>query len=760
MIQQRWTWSAGVGLAVGLLGVLMGLSPAGLALEEQFGLDGLFRVRGPRPAPPEVVVITIDKESADYFQLPNEPRKWPRHLHAQLVDNLTRAGAAAVGFDIHFAESRDPVQDRQFAQAIQRAGNVVLFEHLQKEAQPLAGSAGEVFGEMVAERRIPPIPSLAQAAVTTAPFPLPKVPVKVSQFWLFKGGAGDAATLPTVMFQLYALPIYADLLRILRSVTPEAQALPPDVDTLRRNRDLPRVMEQLRWLFQKPAIREQFATHLATDRTLAPRPRQLLTALLHVYRDQSSRYLNYYGPPRSLTTLPYHQVWQAVGDPVHPLPELHGKLVLVGFSERLQPEQKDGFYTVYSQEQSGLDISGVEIAATALANMIADHPVRPLDSRWMVVLLFGWGLVAGLAVSARRLRWGLSALMIAGVVWFVVAVHVFSVQALWLPLMVPLVLQAPLAGVAALLWRYRALGRERNRIRAAFRHYLPERAVAALARDLRAAPGGELLYGVCLATDAARYTGLAERLPPAELAALLNRYYEALFAPVRRHGGFVSDVVGDAMLAIWAHATPEVAQRAQACQAALDVALAAEQFRMAPDSGGLGTRIGLHAGQILLGNVGTTDHVEYRAVGDIVNTASRLQDLNKILGTRVLASRETVDGLDQFLRRDVGVFRLPGKSNPTAVLELRGLAGTATDTGRALLEDFAAARREFSAGRFQEARTGFAHCLERDPEDGPARYYLALTERFLVIPPATGWDGILAVSDLQSSPVVTSSNRH
>lgn len=760
MIKQRWTWGAGLGLAVGLLGVLVGLLPAGLALEEQFGLDGLFRMRGPRPAPSEVVVITIDKVSAEYFQLPNEPRKWPRHLHAQLVDNLARAGAAVIGFDIHFAEPRDPVQDRRFAQAVQRAGNVVLFEHLQKEVRDVTRPAGDVTGEIVTERRIPPIPMLAQAAVATAPFPLPKVPVKVSQFWLFKGGAGDVATLPTVMFQLYAQAVYPELLRLLREITPDAQGLPADVDALRRERDLPRVMEQLRWLFQQPVIREQFGVRLTADRALAPETRRMLTALAHLYQDRPSRYLNYYGPPRSLTTLPYHQVWQANGGRDQLSPDLRGKLVLVGFSERLQPEQKDGFYTVYSQEKSGLDISGVEIAATALANMIADNPVRPLDSSWLIALLFSWGLLAGLVASSRHFRWGLSALVVAGLVWLVAAVQLFTAHALWLPIIVPLVVQAPLAGVAALLWRYREVGRERNRIRQAFRHYLPERAVTALARDLHAAPGGELLYGVCLATDAAHYSGLAERMPPTELAALLNRYYESLFAPVRHHGGFVSDVVGDAMLAVWAQATPEASQRAQACQAALEIALAAEHFRATPGSGGLRTRIGLHAGQILLGNVGTVDHFEYRAVGDIVNTASRLQDLNKTLGTRVLVSRETVDGLDQFLLRDVGVFRLSGKSIPTPVLELRGLAVTETDAGRALLEIFSASLRDFSAGRFEAARTGFVQCLERDPEDGPTRFYHSLCERFLANPPAPEWDGILSVSELQSSPAVAPGNRH
>jgi len=239
-------------------------------------------------------------------------------------------------------------------------------------------------------------------------------------------------------------------------------------------------------------------------------------------------------------------------------------------------------------------------------------------------------------------------------------------------------------------------------------------------------------------------------MAPEALAALMNRYYESLFQPVREHGGFVSDVVGDAMLAVWAQVKPDAGQRAQACRAALDVAQAAERFSQSLESAGLSTRIGLHAGPILLGNIGAADHFEYRAVGDIVNTAARLQALNKLLGTRVLVSRETVDGLDEFRVRDLGVFLLPGKTRPTAVLELQGVAQTATHVGLGLAQDFATALREFKERGFARARTSFVQLLERFPQDGPSRYYLALCEHYLARPPGPAWDGVVTVAGNQA----------
>lgn len=735
-----------LGLVAGLVGALLSIAPVGLELEENFGLDRLFLWRGARPVPTDVVIVTLDKASARRFNLPNEARKWPRQLHARLIENLSQAGASVVGFDIHFEEPRDPVQDANLARALEAAGNVVLFEYLKKEAHPLINGAGEST-EVLTESLIPPMPALARTAVATAPFPLPKVPVKVSQYWLFKEGAGDAPTLPVVMFQLHAQAAYPDLRRMLQDISPAASELPQDITTVIRDRKLRTVMEQLRLLLHEPGVSTRLLARIASLSELSEPKRRQLDALVHIYSERNSRYLNYYGPPRSITTIPFYEVWQASSRTAAAALGLRGKLVLVGFSERLQPEQKDGFYTVYSQEASGLDISGVEIAATALANMIDNNPVRVLPMATLVTLVLAWGMLIGFVALWRRASLAIAVVLGLAAVYLLLALQVFSSQALWLPLVVPLAIQMPAVLFAALLWHYRDVAHERNRIRQAFRNYLPERAVAALARDLSAMPGGELMHGVCLATDAARYTALAERTAPEELASLMNRYYQALFQPVHAHGGFVSDVVGDAMLAVWAQVKPDAAQRTHACSAALDVAQMAQRFSQSLDSRGLATRIGLHAGPILLGNIGTAEHFEYRAVGDIVNTAARLQALNKTLGTNILASRETTDGLSEFQVRELGLFRLPGKNLATAVVELRGLSSVADPDEQALIQSFAQALHDFNARHFSAAHSSFAGILEQFPQDGPSRYYLNLCERYLAQPPDATWDGVVRLAE-------------
>ena len=75
-----------LGVGAGIVGCIASLTPFGLSIEENLGLEILFHLRGHRTPPPEVVVVSIDKESSDRFDLPNTERKFPRSLHADLTE--------------------------------------------------------------------------------------------------------------------------------------------------------------------------------------------------------------------------------------------------------------------------------------------------------------------------------------------------------------------------------------------------------------------------------------------------------------------------------------------------------------------------------------------------------------------------------------------------------------------------------------------------------------------------------------------------
>lgn len=230
--------------------------------------------------------------------------------------------------------------------------------------------------------------------------------------------------------------------------------------------------------------------------------------------------------------------------------------------------------------------------------------------------------------------------------------------------------------------------------------------------------------GACVLTDAARYTSFAETVDPASTVAFINRYLEVLFGPVFDNGGFVSDVKGDSMLAVWADDSPARELRARVCRACLSIADAAARFGASLPGRGFATRIGAYFGPLALASVGAFSHYEYRAVGDTVNTSSRLQDLNKELGTRVLVSASLAEGLGEFLFRDLGSFELRGKRNRVHVFELLAAREAATLRERRLCEEFSAALAAYQGGRWPQAHRLLRDLCARYPGDGPSRYYL------------------------------------
>ena len=115
----KWFKQFLLGSLIGLLGVFLHLSPLGLALEEKFGLEWLFHLRGAVPAPDDVIVIAIDQPSANHLGLPIAPRLWPRDLHARLIDKLTEAGARVIIFDLIFdSPSASSENDEKLAHAM------------------------------------------------------------------------------------------------------------------------------------------------------------------------------------------------------------------------------------------------------------------------------------------------------------------------------------------------------------------------------------------------------------------------------------------------------------------------------------------------------------------------------------------------------------------------------------------------------------------------------------------------------------------
>ena len=740
-----------LGSLIGLLGVLAILTPVGSQLEEDLGLSWLFHLRGAITAPREVVVVAIDKLSADQLGLPRTPSLWPRNLHARLIERLSKAGAQVIAFDLRFdTPSSVPEFDVELASAMSKAGNVVVVERLDSEESHLIiDRAGGSYSAGTMIKSAPLLPIIADAALAHAAFPLPRAS-RVNDYWAFKTSAGDAPTLPVVVLQLVALEAYKDFVHLLHNVNPlHAAQLPSNKNAV--------VVEDLiltlHGIFtEEPQIAQHMLLELGRDLRVNPRNKLLIQSLLSLYAGGDVRYLNFYGPPRTVQTVPYYQALQSTHRSVaSDLTEndFEGKVVFVGFSAATQPEQdriRDDYHTVFSQSD-GLYISGVEIAATAFANLLEDRPIRPLSFAINLGAIFLWGCAIVIAYTALPHRTSIIrgtgfVLLSLGLIFIYVyiAYHQFINAGRWLPLIVPLC-QVPVALFGAVLLQYYGVKREREILNKAFVKFVPERVVTEILKS--AGPittSNRLVYGTCLATDAEMYTTLSEQMNPAQLGVLMNDYYATMFEPVSRHGGIVSDVVGDAMLAIWATSSDDLLSRKDACLACLDIAAALEHFNQGEGRPPLHTRIGLHSGEMFLGTIGALHHYEYRAVGDMVNTTNRIQGLNKYLHTRVLVSDKVIEELDDFLARPVGSFLLAGRTSPVRIAELMARKQDASSEQIWLCEIFANAMRAYESQEWPGGCHNFSEILKAFPNDGPARFYLKRCQDYRETAPVGSWD--------------------
>ena len=690
---------------IALGGVLAIAAAPWIDIEQELGLPWLYAARGAVRAPDEVVVVAIDEASAQKLGVSEKPRDWPRSLHAELVRYLAQAGARVVAFDLTFDTSSHPAgQDAEFAAALSAAGNVLVTESVREDKLPLDGPGGRPGASVVIEKLVLPIPVIEAAVQGHAPFVVPKSS-RVDEYWTFRGGAADAPTLPVLAAQFYA-----------------------------------------------------GERHQSSDADAPPEPQRerIHNALTYLHLSGETSYLNLYGPPHTIRTVPYFRVIEAAraqatpGDP-HALgpTEFRGKAVFVGFSASSpggQDRLRDDYRTVFSRAD-GLDVSGVELAATAFANLLEDRPLRPAGAAWQLAIVATWALMLAVVCHALRPSHAVAAAGVLVAVYLWGVYDRFAGAAWWWPSVIPIGVQVPLALFAGIWFHEREASRQREAIKEAFGYFLPSAMVDQLAHNIEAvSQANRLVFGSCLSTDVSKYTTLAEAMDPRQLGELLNEYFAELFVPVERSGGVVMDVVGDAMVAVWTAPVSNADIRRKACEAALEIVAAVDRFNAAPARRPpLPTRFGLHSGDILIGNVGASHHYEYRAVGDIINTASRLQGLNKVLGTRLLASVATVEGLDGLLTRPMGSFLLAGKATALQVVELLGLQISASPADARLCERFTKALTSYRSREWRDAAEQLTQILSEVPDDGPSRFLLTRCTELLARPPDDSWNPTIEV---------------
>lgn len=319
---------------------------------------------------------------------------------------------------------------------------------------------------------------------------------------------------------------------------------------------------------------------------------------------------------------------------------------------------------------------------------------------------------------------------------------------LFLPIIAP-TLTLLLAAVAQSGYKYVEVSRERNHIRNAFNHYLSTDVINEIISDpSRLRLGGEKRVLTAMFTDVKGFSSISETLDPEDLVKLLNRYLSEMSDIVLQLRGTIDKFEGDAIISFFGAPVTYDDHASRACQAAvrmkkietyLNEHFMAEELSPHP----LATRIGINTGEMVVGNMGTANRMDYTIMGHSVNLAARLEGVNKQYGTWILTSELTRNETgDAFTARQLDRVRVVGVSQPVRLYEILDEADLAPEQTVQLVDEFHHGLELFEHREWGEAGSIFSRLNREFPDDGPSKTFFERCTKFQSEEPPKDWDGV------------------
>jgi adenylate cyclase len=716
-----------IGIALSALRVT-GCRP--LDLLDLRALDYRLQQRGVEPAAPQVVIVAVDEASL------KEVGRWPwsRALQARLLKKIAAGGPAVIGVDIIQAEPTSPCalddldgkldeqcraaveqavrgargDDAQLADAVRASRNTVLGYYFNFDRREASGTPG-------AESAYPVVQ---------------------------KGPDSDVAAVPQATVEDQNLPELVDAARGLGyfNFFPDADRIyrhAPLVIRFGDRMELPLslAMLQLYWP-DRPATIRFGASGVDSVR---------FGALAVPVEDDGQLLVNFRGPGRTFRHI-------SAGDVLAgrvPPDVFRNELVLVGVTAVGAGDVRAApFDSVFP---------GVEIHATVLDNLLRqDFIYRP---RWLgsvrlglpdIGVIFAFVLLLDLVLNPLRGRLGALVALTA------VAAYLIGSQFLFTHSGVALSVAYPMAAIVLTylgisVQHYVVADREKRHTRRTLELYLsPSLAHFVSERPETLKLGGEKSDRTVLFSDIKSFTSFAERLDPVHLVELLNLYLGEMTDIVFAHDGMLDKYIGDGVMAVWGAPIPQADHGARACRAALTmIERLAEVNARCKENGWpiLHIRVGLNSGPMVFGNMGSSGHLSLTVMGDNVNLGARLEGINKLYGSTIIASQSTVElAREVIVARELDLVRVKGKAQEARIFEVLGPADTAARWAE-LIEHFAAGLAAYRARDWAGAIAAFERAAHVRPNDGPSDLYLRRCREYLQTPPPPAWEPVMTFGE-------------
>lgn len=391
---------------------------------------------------------------------------------------------------------------------------------------------------------------------------------------------------------------------------------------------------------------------------------------------------------------------------------------------------------------------GPEVHANVIDNMLGgDFIERPQWSGIFDVLaIVLLATTLGVALPRMSAIKGFVFVILVFIAYVALTHFLFVKERVWLNMVYPIF---GLAATYTMLtvYRYVTEERERKRIKETFKQYVAADVIEeALKNPQHLRIGGQEKMLTVLFSDLAGFTAFSERHTPSQVIDILSEYHDRMTERIFDHQGTLIGYIGDELIALFGAPVEQQDQAKRACSTALAMlkqrnTLGDEWVKMGRPR--LRARTGINTGTMLVGNIGSKYRFAYSVLGDHVNLASRLEQINKVYGTEIIISEDTARIVaSSFILRRLDVVRVVGRQKPLGIYELLAEAGTALPPEmEKVLPLYAQALDACHARRFDDALAMFTECRALRPADVASRLMADRCRIYQQTPPPETWDG-------------------
>ncbi len=386
------------------------------------------------------------------------------------------------------------------------------------------------------------------------------------------------------------------------------------------------------------------------------------------YKDENAGFSHQYIPAIRIIDS-YHQIKNGEKPDIDPA-QFKDAIIYVGgcANEAIISDKK---ITPLATNQAGVDYQ-----ATVLENMLSQKFIKKMDTTRNLLIIISMCLITLIAIRKSSIRVALTVTAILLTLYYIASVILVNQRVLML-ILTPVICEVIVFG-AGYAYQFFIEGRTKQKLQRAMGQYISKDIMRAVFKNIdEIGVGGKRAEVSVMFVDIRGFTTISEKLPPEEVTEILNEYISEVEPIIRKYKGVLNKFIGDAIMAIFGEPLQEKNHAENAVRCADEILKRIKILQLKWSLQGkpkIEIGIGICTGEVFIGNIGSHERLEYTVIGDVVNTASRIESFNKIYKTKFLISQETYtrvrDIADVIMIKEVTIRGKSQKINIYEVLRI------------------------------------------------------------------------------------------